>query len=170
VVAKTGLSVLMLLIPALTIVFVSCQSEPLILTEVQEPVVEPEPAPPEPEPAPQPVPEPAPEPPKPEPAPEPAPEPPPPIPPVTGTIVEIGSSGGRQTTVYIRGLSSLRSLKRGLKGYIYSDRNMTERIGKFELTDLYDNGAARGSILSTETTIVEGSAVKIEIDPRYLIE
>ncbi|MBN1423923.1 hypothetical protein JXA88_05135 [Candidatus Fermentibacteria bacterium] len=165
--------VLLLLVLALASMLVSCLSKPLLLAQVQEPVVEPEPEPEPPAPVPPPPepppPEPpAPEPPKPEPKPEPEPEPP--IPPITGTIVEIGSTAGRQTTIYIRGLSSVKSLRRGLKGYIYADRNMTERIGRFELTDLYGDGAARGSILNTETTIVEGAVVKVEIDPRYLIE
>ena len=167
--------VLLLLVLALGSALVSCLSKPLLLAEVQEPVVEPEPEPepppPEPPPPEPPKPEPPPpEPPKPKPEPEPEPEPEPPIPPVTGTIVEIGSTAGRQTTIYIRGLSSLRSLRKGIKGYIYADRNMTERVGRFEITDLYGNGAARGSILNTETTIVEGAVVKIEIDPRYLVE
>ena len=157
--------VLLLSVLVLAIMPVSCLSDPLILAEVQQPSVESEPPPPPPEPVP--APEPAPEP---TPEPEPEPEPDPPIPPVTGTIVEIGSTGGRQTTIYIRGLSSMDNLVSGLKGYIYTDRSLSKSIGKFELSNLYANGAARGSILNTETTIVEGSVVLIEIDPRYLIK
>ena len=85
---------LLLSVLALAIMPVSCLSDPIILAEVQQPSVESEALPPAPEPVPVPEPEPVP---VPEPVPEPEPEPP--IPPVTGSVVEIGSTGGRQTTI-----------------------------------------------------------------------
>ncbi|MDY6969221.1 MAG: hypothetical protein SVR08_11310 [Spirochaetota bacterium] len=91
------------------------------------------------------------------------------ISPSIGMITEIEEVGGVQKYIYIKLGKKNRRLKKGLLGYIYNDLAMKEKIGKFELIQVFRN-FSKGKIIELNYKIDTKAIVAIEVDPRYLIK
>jgi len=91
------------------------------------------------------------------------------IQPVSGMIVEIEEVSGEQKYIYIRIGSKNRGIKTGLKGYIFNDPALTEKIGKFQFIEVYRE-FSKGQIIELNYKVKPNALVLVEIDPGHLIE
>jgi hypothetical protein len=88
---------------------------------------------------------------------------------ISGMIVEIEEVYGEQKYIYMKLGSKNKGIKRGLKGYIFNDTAMTEKIGKFEFIEVYWD-YSKGRILELNNKIKPNAIVSIEVDPKKLIK
>ena len=91
------------------------------------------------------------------------------IAPVTGMIAEIEEVGGEQKYIYIKLGSKIKGVRKGRKGHIYNDPAMTEKIGKFQIIEVFPD-FSKGKILELNYKIKDTAIVLIEVDPRHLIK
>ena len=88
---------------------------------------------------------------------------------VSGLIVEIEEVGGEQKYIYMKLGTRNRGIKRGLKGYIFNDSAMNEKIGKFQFVEVYRD-FSKGRILELNYKIKQNAVVLIETNPERLIK
>lgn len=90
-------------------------------------------------------------------------------PPVSGLIVEIEEVGGEQKYIYMKLGNRNKGIKRGVKGYIFNDTAMNEKIGKFQFIEVYRD-FSKGRILELNYKIKQNAVVFIETNPERLIK
>lgn len=91
------------------------------------------------------------------------------VPPAIGMIKEIEVYGGVQKYLYVGLSSRTRGLKIGLKGYIYNDPQLKEKVGKAVIIEIYSD-IVRMKILETSYKVNISGVVAVEVDPRKYIE
>ena len=78
--------------------------------------------------------------------------------PLTAMIVEIEEAGGEQKYIFVKLGFKHKGIKKGVKGYIYNDAAMTEKIGKFQFIEVYRD-FSKGKILELNYKIKENALV-----------
>jgi len=91
------------------------------------------------------------------------------IQPVSGMIVEIEEVSGEQKYIYIKLGTKNRGIKTGIKGYIFNDPALTEKIGKFQFIEVYRE-FSKGQIIELNYKVKSNAVVLVEVDPGHLIE
>lgn len=87
--------------------------------------------------------------------------------PLTGMIIEIEEVKGEQKFLYIKLGKENEWYKKGLIGYIFNDVAKKEKVGKFEVIEIYEK-FSKGKIIELSYKISPKGVVQLEIDPRYL--
>lgn len=90
-------------------------------------------------------------------------------PPVIGMIAEIEVIAGEQRFIYARFGSQNAGVKVGLKGYVYNDAMLNEKVGKVEIVEVYGK-LSKVKVLELSYKVQEGGVVYIEVDPNKYIE
>jgi hypothetical protein len=90
-------------------------------------------------------------------------------PPAIGMIKEIEMYGGVQKYLYVALGKKTKGIKIAMKGYIYNDPQMKEKVGKVEIMEIYSD-IIKVKILETSYKVDPKGVVYFEIDPRFLIQ
>lgn len=88
--------------------------------------------------------------------------------PVNGRIKEIEVINGEQKYIYVE-LGYNDKIKSGLKGYIFNDVAMKEKVGKFVFVEVYPN-ISKGEIIELYYKIMPNAIVYVELDPKKAIK
>jgi hypothetical protein len=91
------------------------------------------------------------------------------VPPAVGMIKEIEVIGGTQRNLYVGMGKKTKGIKKGLKGYIFNDAQMKEKVGKAEIVEIY-NDITLFKILEANYKVDPKGVVAVEVDPRNYIE
>ena len=91
------------------------------------------------------------------------------VPAAVGMIKEIEMYGGVQKYIYVALGRKTKGIKKGLKGYIYNDPQMREKVGKVEIVEIYSD-IVKVKILETSYKVDPKGVIAIEVDPRFYIE